>query len=101
MSILWNFLTLKVITVTDPVVWVLAGIWGVLVFAGIWSVRSREFGALRRILWGLAIIFLPVAGLLLYSTNCLLSAEWEVMRRMGFLSNSKKKIIDSLNAPRA
>ena len=101
MSLIRNFLTLKVITVTDQNLWMLLAIWVVLVFAGLWSIHSREMPIVKKFFWGVSIICLPIIGLLLYSVSCLFSVEWEVMHRMGFLSKSKKKIIDSINSSQA
>lgn len=97
MSLLRNFLTFKLITVADSHIWMMAGIWIVLVFCGLWSLKSREMAALKKVAWGFGIICLPIAGLLLYSASCLFSGDWEVAHRLGFLSPSKKKIIDSIN----
>lgn len=99
MSLIRNFLTFKLITITPSGYWMLAAVWCVLVFAAFWSLRSRPITTLNKILWSIAILCLPVAGLSLYSLACLWNADWEVARRMGFLSPSKKKIIGSINAP--
>lgn len=85
------------ITVTDSHVWMMGGVWGLLVLAGLWSLNSRGMAAVKKIAWALGIICLPVVGLLLYSLSCLFSEDWEVVRRLGFLSPSKKRIIDSIN----
>lgn len=99
MSLLRNFLTFKLITITPSGCWLLGAVWCLLVLAGLWSVKSRHISSMHKIGWAAAIICLPIVGLWLYSVACLWNSDWEVARRMGFLSPSKKKIIGSINAP--
>lgn len=101
MSLLRNFLTFNLITVSDENLWMLGAVWLVLIATGIWSVLSCPAHFVKKILWCVGIICLPIVGLSLYSLTCLLTAEWEILRQMGFLSKSKKKIIDSINASKA
>ena len=96
MNALKNFLFLKIITVSEAGYWILASTWGVLVLLGAWSVCSKPMGMASRIFWLAAIIFLPIIGLFAYVVSCLIYADWEVLKQMGFFSLSKKKIASSI-----
>ena len=98
MSVVRNFISLKIITLAEANLWMLLIVWVFLVTAGLWSVFSRPLSIVKKISWGIVIICLPIIGLLLYSLQCICSAEWEVARRMGFLSKSKKKIVEAINS---
>ena len=98
MSLIRNFISFKLVTITDANVWMLMAVWVVMVVAGLWSVISRPTHVVNKIFWCAAIICLPIVGLLVYTCACLFTAEWELLHQMGFFSKSKKKIIDSINA---
>lgn len=68
----------------------LAVVWVVLLSAGVWSVFSRPMSSVARFAWIVVIFCLPVAGLTIYVFNCLLNADWELFRQMGFFPGGKK-----------
>ncbi len=97
MTALRNFLFLKIITVDTIHYWILVASWVVLVLLGLWSLASTPRGRMLRVFWAAAIIFLPGAGLFAYVATCLIHADWEVLRQMGFFSKTKKKIVRSIS----
>lgn len=98
MQSLKSFLFLRIITVSDGILFVLAGIWITMVILGLWSVFSspRHLGV--KFLWSLLILGIPLAGLLLYSLSCLFAADWAIITQMGFFSRSRQKITSSLDS---
>lgn len=91
-----SFLFLHIITVSDAIFFVLAGVWFVLVVLGLWSVFSSPKTPFARVAWSLLIILVPIIGLFFYSAVCLFSADWGILTQMGFFSRSLKKITLSL-----
>jgi len=96
MTVFWNFLFLRIVTVAESHLWVLAVSWLVLVLLGMWSLFSRPMGAAQRLIFATIIIFLPVIGLTAYVLSCLISSEWEMLRQMGFFSKSKAQVAKSI-----
>jgi hypothetical protein len=91
-----SFLFLHIITVSDAILFVLAGVWFVLVVLGLWSVFSSPKSPFAKVAWSLLIILIPVAGLFFYTAVCFFSADWGILTQMGFFSLSRKKIASSL-----
>lgn len=91
-----SFLFLHIITVSDATLFVLVGVWLVLVVLGLWSIFSSVKPPLARVAWSLLIVLVPFAGLFIYSAACLFSADWGILTQMGFFSRSRKKITSSL-----
>lgn len=96
MSLLKNFLFLRLVTITDGQLWILAVIWAGFVVLGLWSIFSAPRPLAAKIFWSLIIICLPIVGLLAYVLACLLTSEWELLQQMGFFSRSRKTIIESI-----
>ncbi len=96
MTLLNNFIFLRLVTITDGQKWLLAGIWVFLVVLGLWSIFSTPRSVVVKIFWSLIIICLPIVGLLAYVLACLLSGEWDLLQQMGFFSRSRKTIIESI-----
>lgn len=96
-----NFLTLKMASLLDVHVWILAGIWVVLLFTGIWSIFSRPLSVPVKVFWIAAILGLPIVGMVVYVFTCLASADWEFLKQMGFFNDSKKKLAETVQSPKA
>jgi hypothetical protein len=54
-----------------------------------------------KLFWVLAILGLPIFGLLLYVLSCLASADWEFLKQMGFFTDSKKKLAETVQSSKA
>lgn len=89
-----NFLVFKMASFIDVHLWMLVGIWCLLLIAGLWSIYSRSLGPISKVAWTLVIIVLPVIGMTAYTISCLFAADWEFLKQMGFFSQSKAKLID-------
>lgn len=96
-----NFLTFKMASLLDVHVWMLMGVWVVLVFTALWSVASRSFSVPVKVFWMIVILGLPIVGMLVYVFTCLASADWEFLKQMGFLTDSKKKLAETVQSPKA
>jgi hypothetical protein len=95
MSVLINFLLLRIITVTDGLVSMLCAAWVVLLLLGLWSIWSSPFGVFGKLAWSIVVCGLPIAGLGVYTLRCFLTAEWEVLRQMGLFSKNRTKLTRS------
>lgn len=98
MGLLFKFLFLNIVTVTETHRYILLGIWGILVLLGLWSVYSSAWKSWARVAWTLLIVLVPIVGLFLYVVACLLTAEWELLKQMGFFSRSKKQVVKSIQS---
>jgi hypothetical protein len=96
MTALRNFALLKIVTASEVHYWIMAGAWTALVLLGLWSIFSSPKSLAVRFFWFAAIIFLPIVGLLAYVCSCLIYADWEILKQMGFFSGSKKKIASAI-----
>ncbi len=92
MTVLRNFLFLRIITETETHQWLLLAIWCALVVIGLWSLFSQPMDLVPRMLWLALIVLLPVIGLFCYSLRCFFVAEWELLRQLGFGSRTKAKV---------
>lgn len=92
MLIFRNFLTFKMASFIDAHLLLLAAVWIVLLVAGVWSIFSRPMSSIAKFVWTIAIFCLPVVGLAAYVFNCLLSADWDLLRQIGFLPGGKKAL---------
>lgn len=86
MAALRNFLNLQIITVSEPVLACLAGVWLLMVLMGIWSVKSTSMSGTARFVWIVMIFGLPLIGLGTYCARCLVGADWEFIRQFGFFN---------------
>ncbi len=98
MLILKNFLTFKMASFIDAHLLLLVAVWIMLVMAGVWSVFSRSMNPIAKFVWIVAIFCLPILGLTVYVFNCLLSADWDLLRQMGFFPGGKKALKTNPNA---
>ena len=101
MLIARNLLSFKMASLLDVHLWMLAGIWVVLVVSGVWSLFSRPVSIWLKIMWLIAILCLPIVGLTAYVLSCLASADWEFLKQMGFFTGSRKKIAETVQPPKA
>lgn len=98
MGILLKFLFLNIVTIGDGHRVILLGIWAVLVLLGLWSVASGAWKGWAKMAWSLLIVLVPILGLFVYVVACLLTAEWELLKQMGFFSRSKKQVVKSIQS---
>lgn len=74
----------------DPVVlWIMAGIWGVLVINCIASLRFGPLSQRARWFWFVLIVLLPIVGMTLYLLLCLLRADYSFLK---FVLGPPKKV---------
>ncbi|MBL9143674.1 MAG: PLDc_N domain-containing protein [Verrucomicrobiaceae bacterium] len=98
MLILRNFLTFKMASFIDAHLLLLSAVWIVLAVVGMWSVFSRPMNSIAKFIWIVAIFCLPVLGLTVYVFNCLLNADWDLLRQMGFFPGGKKVLNPNSNS---
>lgn len=98
MSLLLKFLFLNIVTVSDGLRPILLGIWALLVLLGLWSVVGGAWKTWAKVAWSLLIIFVPILGLFVYVVTCLFTAEWELLKQLGFFSRSKKQVVKSIQS---
>lgn len=98
MSLLLKFLFLNIVTVTDGQRNILLGIWAVMVFLGLWSIVTAGWKTWAKVAWSLLVVLVPILGLFVYVVACLLTAEWELLKQMGFFSRSKKQVVKSIQS---
>jgi energy-coupling factor transporter transmembrane protein EcfT len=91
-TLLRNFLTFKMASLIDAHLFLLAMVWLVLLVAGVWSILSRPISIVSKFAWIVFIFCLPVIGLTVYVFNCLLNADWELLKQMGLFSGEKKNL---------
>lgn len=91
-----NFLVFKMASLIDAHLWMLIGIWGLLLIAGLWSIWSRSMGSISKVTWALVITFVPLIGMTAYSISCLFAADWEFLKQMGFFTQPKTKLTERI-----
>lgn len=98
MGLLLKFLFLDIVTVGDGQRLVLLSVWAVMVFLGLWSIVRGPWRTWAKMAWSLLIIGVPILGLFVYVVACLVTAEWELLKQMGFFSRSKKQVVKSIQS---
>ena len=79
-----HFLTFRAQNVSPEVYWALAVIYALMVVATVASILSEKNGAIRKFLWLLVILLLPLAGMLLYTMRCMVIADFGFLKQLGF-----------------
>lgn len=92
-----NFIFLKPITINSTILWLMVVVWGGIVITGLWSVFSRApMATLPRLFWAFAMVALPIGGMFAYCFYCLLTSDWEIIKRIGFFSPAQKRTAQAL-----
>lgn len=81
-----NFLHLRALNVEPVVVWVLAGIYAIVLMTSLLSVLMGSNGWFFKLVWSLLILALPFVGMAAYAFACLLVADRSLLNQLGFLT---------------
>lgn len=79
-----NFLHLRALNVEPVVVWVLAGIYAIILMITLVSALMGSRGWLFKLGWSLAVLALPFVGMALYALRCLWMADRSLFNQLGF-----------------
>lgn len=82
-----NFLHLQALNVEPVVIWVLAGIYAILLMTSLLSVLMGSRGRLFKLGWSLVILALPFVGMAAYAFACLWMADRSLLSQLGFSTN--------------
>ena len=86
-----NFLRLQALNVEPVVVWVLAGIYAILVMTSLFSILTRSRGWLFKLGWSLAVLALPFVGMAFYALACMWMADRSLLNQLGFFGKRSAK----------
>lgn len=86
---LLRFFTLEPMNADPTILWIMAGIWVVLVINCISSLRIIPIGLGGRWAWLLIIVLLPILGMTLYLLRCIFRADYSFLK---FVLGPPKKV---------
>jgi hypothetical protein len=90
---LFRFLTLEPMNADPKILWVMAGIWVLLIFNCIASLRYGALSQAARWSWFLIIVLLPIVGMTLYLLRCIFRADYSFLK---FVLGPPKKVNSQL-----
>lgn len=86
---LFRFFTFEPMNPQPMVLWIMAGIWLLLVVNCITSLRHLTIGVGARWAWLLIIVLLPIVGMTLYLLRCIFRADYSFLK---FVLGPPKKV---------
>jgi hypothetical protein len=86
---LFRFFTLEPMNANPMILWIMAGIWVLLVVNCITSLRHLTIGVGARWAWLLIIVLLPIVGMTLYLLRCIFRADYSFLK---FVLGPPKKV---------
>lgn len=79
-SLVINIFRFEILNMHPAVYWGLGVIWLMMVVSAIMSVRSLPISEVKKFVWLLVIIAVPILGMAVYAFRCLLSANWDTLK---------------------
>lgn len=92
LTIVVRFLTFNVISTHPAVYWGLALVWLILLVASLSSLRSLEIPFGFKFAWFSFILCIPIIGLAVYASRCLLKGNWSFFNPIFASSKTAKKV---------
>jgi fatty acid desaturase len=74
-------------TVSEEVLWALAGIYLMLWAATILSIFFMDLSPMRKVVWLMLVTLLPVLGIALHCFACLFRADYQFLKQFGIVAS--------------
>ena len=83
-----RFITLDPRNIIPEVYIGLLFIYAALLLTTLNSIRSNSSSRVRKFVWALLILFLPIGGMAIYAISCLVTADHSFLRSIGLIRST-------------
>lgn len=86
-------------TVSEEVLWALAGIYLMLWAATILSIFFMDLSPMRKVVWLMLVTLLPVLGIALHCFACLFRADYQFLKQFGIVASKGTSTFQNSRRP--
>jgi hypothetical protein len=94
-----KLLLLSPVTVSEEVLWALAGIYLMFWVAAVFSISSVTLSPMGKVVWLMLVTLLPVLGIALHCFACLYRADYQFLKQYGLVAQKGRSTIQNSRRP--